>query len=84
MRKREKTVEKPCTFFNRTLRLGYIPMLYTCFKKKVHGFYAGFTVFSHLHCKTHGFFSVYFRFRKPASPDQTILRMLRRTVNNGY
>jgi hypothetical protein len=25
VRKREKTVEKPCAFFNRTLRLGYIP-----------------------------------------------------------
>jgi hypothetical protein len=25
-----------------------------------------FTVFSDFHCQTHGFFSVYFRFRKPA------------------
>jgi hypothetical protein len=34
-----------------------------------------FTVFSDFHCKTHGFFSVYFRFRKPASPDQSVYEL---------
>jgi hypothetical protein len=65
------------------LRLKHV-QYYLCYSlvlKEAHGFSAGFHVFSDFHCKTHGFFSVYFRFRKPASLGpvriQTILRTLR-------
>jgi hypothetical protein len=58
-----------CTPVSRTVHYTYAIrvrlFLYTVFTQ-------GFTVFSDFHCKTHGFFSVYFRFRKPASPDQSV------------